>query len=170
MSRSLRRLSLALAVAAAVGAFDPATMAAQEPSRADMLDQQARELQKDVRTWSRSASKHRASAELRTLEDPRGYQSLVMAAFLYYYSGHGLKALRAFEAAAPLALENGDVKTAARAYVEAASIAREQRDMVRYRANAWRAGRLAQSPALTEAQRNGILERLGTGAQVAVRP
>lgn len=168
---SLRRVSVALALAAATSALSPGGGDAQTHVRADVLEQQARELRKDVDQWGRSAVKLRASAELREVGDPRGYWSLIEAAHLFYYSGHPTKARRAWEAAAPTALENGDVPAAARAYLDAALIAYEQGDMQSFQDNARGAERLAQSRVLTVAQRDLILGqiRIGKTKRVAVR-
>lgn len=144
-----------------------ATRSAPAVSAALALEAQARPLI-DVRPrWKEMADLFVQAAQIRTADDPRGVDDLVLAAAGYRWVGKRSPARATYVAAAERALALGDIVRAADAFLCAAVIAHEQKDL----ATAWelkgRAERLAQSPLLAEGQRRQILAQFGQSLQVA---
>ncbi len=171
--RSLKLSALATVVAASLlvagdaAAQTIATMGAPSVSPAIALESQAGPLI-DVRNrWKEMADLFVQAAQIRTADDPRGVDDLVLAAAGYRWAGKRSPARTTYVAAAERALALGDIVRAADAFTCAAVIAYEQKDL----ATAWelkgRAERLAQSPLLTEGQRRQILAQFGPSLQVA---
>jgi hypothetical protein len=133
--------------------------------RADQLDQEARAIeQTDWSELKKAASLREKAADLRTLADPKGVESLYWAARDRYYTDDRHAARRLMEQSAERAIGIGDVVGAATALTEAAYIAAELKDVERTRTLATRARLLALSPVLTEEQRTQLRARLGSDA------
>lgn len=163
--RTLKVSALAAVVAATI--LVPVTARAQirtksaPPAPALALERQASPMMDEPKQWPAMAELYVQAAQLRTADDPRGVDDLILAAAAYRWSGKRTPARTTFVAAGERALSLGDVVRAADAFLTAAVIANEQKDL----AAAWqlkgRAERLAQSPLLTDGQRTLILGQFG---------
>ncbi len=174
MSVSTLKLSALAAVVAATillprtgGAQAICSKSAPAPSPALALEARARPMMDQPKKWAEFAGLMAEAAQIRTLEDPRGVDDLIMAAAAYRWAGKRTAARTNYVAAGERALALGDVVRAADSFLCAAVIANEQKDL----AAAWelkgRAERLAQSPLLTEGQRRLILGQFAGPAQYA---
>jgi hypothetical protein len=133
--------------------------------RADQLDQQAEEIERnDWGQLKKAAGLREQAAELRTIADPKAVASLYWAARDRYYSGDRQAGGRLMEESAERAIGIGDVVGAATALTEAAYISAELKDVERTRRFAKRARLLALSPVLTDEQRSQLRARLGSDA------
>ncbi len=171
--RTLKLSALAAVVAATI--LLPRTSAAQAirsksapaPSPALALESQARPMMDLPKKWAQMADLYAQAAQVRTADDPRGVDDLVLAAAGYRWAGKRTPARATYVAAAERALGLGDVVRAADAFLCAAVIANEQKDLPA----AWelkaRAERLAQSPLLTDGQRRLILGQFAGPVRVA---
>ncbi len=102
---------------------------------------------------------YRAAANLREEGDPEAVEDLVYAARLSYYLRDHEAAIRDLVGAAQQALAGGDVIRAAHVYTDAAWVAGKAGKTRDQRALASRAQRLADSPLLTQDDRDDVLER-----------
>ncbi len=170
--RTLKVSALTAVVAATVlfpglGAAQIRGKSAPPPSPAIALENQARPMMDQPKKWAEMADLFLQAAQIRTADDPRGVDDLILAAGGYRWSGKRSPARAAYVAAGERALALGDVVRAADAFLTAALIANEQKDL----AAAWQlkghAERLAQSPLLTDGQRRLILGQFGATLQVA---
>ncbi len=127
--------------------------------KADSLHQAALTLVTAHR-YRDAASLHRRSAELRTPEDPLGFQCLTEAAALVYAAGDRSAARGDLTTAADHALARGDLRNAAMAYLDAAWIAQEQRNPRKVWELGHRAEMLAAAPLLGSADRAAIMQRI----------
>jgi hypothetical protein len=126
---------------------------------ADSLHQAAEALVTAHR-WRDAARLHRRSAEIRPSDDPLGFRCLSEAAALVYASGDRSAARGDMARAAEHALDRGDLRNAALAYLDAAWIAQEQKNPRQVWELGHRAEMLAQSPLLDSPDRAAILHRI----------
>src|SRR5436309_2925461 len=87
----------AFAAAQSVAKLDTVAIVVPPFSRADTLDLRAESLLGSPKTWRQAAYEYQLSASLRTLEEVRGIESLVMAAHLFYALGDLRSAQSAME-------------------------------------------------------------------------
>ena len=162
-------LSLAGALLAAAGSPDAAGAQYRLPAlvssvTADSLHAQAVAFAQSGR-WNDAAQMYRRSAELREIDDPRGYIAFRSAAHVGYAAGNLSGAREDMTRAAAQALVRGDLKDAAMAYADAAWVAKEQNrgKLV------WELGRraeiLAMAPLLSPEDRKAILSRFSRGPE-----
>ena len=121
--------------------------------------------------WQEAARLYRRSAEFRAVEDPIGLRCLTDAAALAYAAGDRSAARSDMAHAAERALAQGDIKSAAMAYLDAAWIAQEQKKQDQVWNLGHRAELLAASPLLSETDRNAIqrrIERVPEGTRVVI--
>ncbi|MDQ6830555.1 MAG: hypothetical protein M3081_16980 [Gemmatimonadota bacterium] len=113
-------------------------------------------------TANRAAARlHLESAALRPAGDSLATRCLLEAAYLFYGVGDLSDARKALTAGGERAVEMGDVVRGATAYLDAASVAQEQRDGLAQRQFMDKARLLSHSPLLTGDQRTEINRRLG---------
>lgn len=128
--------------------------------RAQQLRAQAEELFSQPTKWRRAARLMEQSARLRDAADPEAYTCLVFAgrirAALHDYAG----ARSALEKAAEHAVARGAVLDAAHAFIDAAHIARQEKDVEGARELVERATLLATSPQLSDDEADQIHRRL----------
>jgi hypothetical protein len=128
-------------------------------AKADSLHAAAVEMVATSKRWRDAAGLHRQAAALRQPDDTLGYRCLTQAAHLSFAAEDMSSAQDDMAGAAAQALARGDIEKAARAYTDAAWVARERKNA----RQAWQLGRqaevLASSPLLTSAQRRSILQR-----------
>lgn len=128
------------------------------------LQQRATALEADRQRWAEAARLHERAAELTARQDPSSYRSLVQAARLRYYTWRKQSAGVLFAKAGELALEWGDVISAAHALLDAAVISTEMRDDHRAHQLVQRARQLAASPLLSAQERASMLARIEPSA------
>jgi tetratricopeptide (TPR) repeat protein len=136
-------------------------------TRADELEAQAAALHDQLDRYSEAARLYKESAALRSAIDPRGVESLAMAAHLYHYANRLFDARKTMEQAAQRALARGDVLRASIANVDAAMFAYKQGNLSQTERLGRKALKLAESPLLTEEQRASIVNRLRANSAVA---
>ena len=107
-------------------------------------------------------------ASLRSGEDPKGVEALLLCGKIYYYSGELTQSRYALEDAARRALAIGDVVRAAHAFMDASFIAERQGKSRAAGELTGKARMLAASPLLTSGQRLAIEERI-VGTIPAIR-
>jgi hypothetical protein len=173
MSTHSRTMLLSASVAIAVFALPAAGRAqvrlqsiqvTERQQQAEQYDQEAAVLESADWTQLKQASKLRAkAADLRAADDPKGARSLYWAARDRYYSGDDFGARGLMEQAGERAVTIGDVLTAVTAFTEAAYISADLKDHARTAQSANRAKLLANSPMLTDDQRDEFRSRLGVG-------
>jgi|SRR5690349_21843829 hypothetical protein len=134
----------------------PATVSA---TKADSLHDVAVKVAESGR-WREAARLYRSSAEFRAPEDPVGFQCLTEAAAVAYAAGDRSAARHDMTHAAERALARGDINAAARAYLDAAWIAQEQKKPTQVWELGHRAELLAGSPLLSEPERGAIQQRI----------
>jgi hypothetical protein len=163
MSRTSRTIKV-LAVVVVTAAVVPSVASAQTYTKSapaapafQTVEKQATTLLDQPRQWSRAAGLFEQAAALRAAEDPTGVQDLLVAAGAYRWSGHKRTARAVYVQAAERALAMGDVDTGARAFLLAAIVAQEQKDLAAAKELNGRARLLAASPLLTDGQRRLIL-------------
>ncbi len=163
---SVRTLKLsALAAVVAATLLLPRTGAAQAirdksapaPSPAVALEAQARPMMDEPKKWAEMADLFAQAAQIRSADDPRAVDDLIIAAAAYRWAGKRTPARETYVSAGERALALGDVVRAADAFLCGAVIANEQKDTPAAWELKGRAERLAQSPLLTEGQRKLIL-------------
>jgi hypothetical protein len=158
------RLAVASALLATLGLPAAASAQYQLPTltssaKADSLHEAALALTAKHR-YGDAARLHRRSAELRDPDDPLGYRCLKDAAALVYATGDRSSARADMAAAASQALARGELRAAADAYLDAAWIAQEQKNVKQVWENGHRAEMLADSPLLGVADRIAIMKRI----------
>ncbi len=149
--------TLGLPVAAPAQYRLPALVSAIE---ADSLHAAAVALATTTDRWRDAAALHRRSAELRADDDVQGFRCLNEAAALAYASGDRSRARNDMADAARHALERGDLRAAAQAYLDAAWIAQEQENPRQVWDLGHRAEMLAASPLLGSSDRADIMRRI----------
>jgi len=177
MSKNLLKLS-ALAVVVTAGIVLPRVAGAQTvraksaPAVSPVVDLEtrARVLIDTPKKWPEAARMLEEAAGLRAADDARAVDDLIIAAAAHRWAHERAAGRATYVAAGERALALGDVVRAAHAFLCAAVIAHEQKD----EAGAWalkgRAERLAQSPLLTDSQRNHILAQFVELKQYAKKP
>jgi hypothetical protein len=122
-----------------------------------------------TRSWRQAAYKLEASVKLRGGDAPRAIEHLNLAVALAYGGGDRTHARRLLEDIARRAQDDGDLLTSADALTRAAWIAVEQQDQHAAHRLADKALRLARSPLLSGAQRQGIQRRFAAQGTVTAR-
>lgn len=117
----------------------------------------------DHQDWGKASVLFAKAAELQT-DDPDAARNWRMSGLLAYYAGREGRAVDALEKSAETALAWGDVGSAARAYLDAAWVARRDGNARRTLDLAQRGERLASSPLLERAERAEILSRIAEDA------
>lgn len=130
-------------------------------ARADALHQRAAGLFEAPTRYREASRLLRQAAALRDGLDDRVAAELLLAGRLSYYAGDWRTAQRAFEDAGERALESGQLIVAASAWVDAAFTAQARKNEDDASGFVLRARRLADSPHLTRAERDEILDRIG---------
>lgn len=133
--------------------------ASAREARAASLESEAQDLSEQKHRWDYAASLYRAAANLREDGDPEAVEDLVYAGRLSYYLRDHAAAMRDLVGAAQHALAGGDVIRAAHIYTDAAWVAGKAGKTRDQRALASRAQRLADSPLLTDRDRDDVLVR-----------
>ncbi len=136
----------------------------ERQSRATELDLRAANY--EDRDWSkiRTAAKLREEAAgLRQDSDVLKSASLYWAARDNYYAENTSKARDLMVQSAQHALDVGDVIAAAAAFTDAAYISADLKDVASTKLYATRARMLANSPMLSQAQKDDVLSRLAFG-------
>jgi hypothetical protein len=128
--------------------------------KADSLHAAAVALAMTTNRWRDAAALHRRSAELRSADDVQGFNCLNEAAALAYASGERSRARNDMADAARHALDRGDLRAAAEAYLDAAWIAQEQKKPREVWEFGHRAEILAGSPLLGSSDRAAIMGRI----------
>jgi hypothetical protein len=146
-----------------VAAAPAAAQVAATPT-ADELHAQALLLQEDQGKLVPAARLYQREAAVRGEADPRAVQCLTVAAHLLYYGDRPAEAGKVMEQAARLAMEQGDVVTAARTYLLAAWLHGAKGDLAAAGRSAHRAEVLAGSPLLAQVDRDAILARVSVVA------
>lgn len=136
----------------------------EKQSRAADLDRKAASYEDS--DWSRiktAAKLREQAADLRDDSDLLKTASLYWAARDHYYSENTSKARDLMVQAAQHAMETGDVIAAASAFTDAAYISADLRDVANTKLYATKARLLANSPMLSQAQKDDVLSRLAFG-------
>jgi hypothetical protein len=149
----------ALGIGAAPAQAQTAQGTSAREARAAGLESEARNLSEQKHRWDYAASLYRAAANLREDGDPEAVEDLVYAGRLAYYLRDHEAAMRDLVGAAQHALAGGDVIRAAHIYTDASWVAGKAGKTRDQRAFASRAQRLADSPLLTDGDRDDVLER-----------
>jgi hypothetical protein len=153
-----------VAVLAIAGAFHATPAQAQEKAaRAAELEQQADSFAENVESFDAAASLYRTAAGLRLEGDPQGIQDLLRSGALAFFVGDATQATSDLQKAAEVALDYGDVRTAARAFLDAAWAAEASDQGGKAYGLAMKAHRLAQSPHLGDVERSTLLARIDQG-------
>lgn len=132
----------------------------RNPVRAADLHAQARVLLMNTARYREAGAMLRQAASLRAPGDDAAVGDLVLAGKVYAYANDLGPARKALVDGAALALRFGDVVTAANAYVDAAFVALQARDLESMRALTASAERLAGSRHITREQRMAIMMRI----------
>jgi len=157
-------LSAALASPAAVRAqstLAPVNVTASQAAEANSLDERAVALYSRPNKWRKAAWLHEEAADRRAITDARAYHSLIMAGHIYYAARANGLAFEAMARGAERAAQIGDVVTAANAYVDAGLMAAEANRGEEIQEMARHAVALANSPLLSDEQRQAIVKRVG---------
>lgn len=142
-------------------------MGQDKAAEAAELEQQATSFAANVESFDKAASLYRKAAGLRLEGDPQGIQDLLKSGMLAFYVGDASQAAADLEKAGDVALVYGDVRTAAKAFLDAAWAAEASEQDGKAYGLAMKAHRLAQSPLLQDSERSNILTRIdqGVGSQ-----
>lgn len=147
-----------------------AVKSAPPPTPLVQLETRARVLIDTPAKWPEAARMLEEAAGLRTADDVRAVDDLIIAAAAHRWARERTAGRATYVRAGERALALGDVVRAANAFLCAAVIAHEQKDA----AGAWelktRAERLAQSPLLTDGQRKYILGQFSDLKKYADKP
>jgi hypothetical protein len=168
-------LATALALPGAARAQQPLepVQVSARTTAADKLDARAVTYEESNRRrdWGKAAGLREKAASMRAPEDPRGFKSLQVAAFLRHALDQRPAAVSLMQRAGDQAMARGDVFNAASSYVNVAFIAAEMRDVDRMREYAAKGALLMHSPLLSGSQRETLQRSLATrgdpGRQVA---
>ena len=126
------------------------------------LERRAHEATSEIRDWGKASRLYRRAAELRG-DDPAAAKHYRMAGLLAYYSGHESDAVDDLTRAGESALEWGDLRSAARSFLDAAWVAGSDGHESDAFLLAQRAERLARSPLLAAQDRADLLRRITDG-------
>ena len=156
---------VATIVALSAGTLGTAELEAQAASamndeaRAAALVEKAEELSKVRANFHEAASHYREAVDLYDGRRP-AVEPLRMAGRLAFYMGDESRAYRDFARAGEIALEWGDVVSAANAFLDAAWIARERDQGAQAVDMITRAEKLSHSPLIAASDRRGLQERI----------
>jgi hypothetical protein len=142
----------------------------EKQSRAAELDRKAASY--EDQDWSRieaAARLREQAASLRDDSDVMKSASLYWAARDHYYAQNTSRARDLMIQAAQHALDVGDVIAAASAYTDAAYISADLKDVAGTKLYATKARMLANSPMLSQAQKDDVLSRLAFGGLTEAR-
>jgi hypothetical protein len=149
------------AMGEALGVGDNEPVVAVRNGVADELEARAEELLAR-RPRSRAAARLlEEAAEAREVMDPKRYSNTLLAGWVYYHAGDGVRGQQLIERAADQALATGLLWDAAHTYIQAAFISMELKRPGQAQALALKAEMLSSSPFLSEEERASILNRLG---------
>ena len=137
-------------------------------SRAEQLEMEADALPTEVGQFKRAAKLFEQAAAARPDGDAEKATALRKAAYLRYYSGDTRASGRLMEKAAEQSVVQGDVATAANAFIDAALIANERTEIDRALVLGRRAETLVRSPRLDETQRARLMGRIAGWNQIAM--
>lgn len=126
------------------------------------LERRAQEATSEFEDWGKASRLYRRAAELRD-GDPSAASHFRLAGLLAYYSGHESDAVDDLRRAGETALEWGDLRSAARSFLDAAWVAKADGDGADAFQLAQRAERLARSPLLEAQDRAALLRRITDG-------
>ncbi len=133
---------------------------ATNQARADSLHEEALRAQANQSEWESAGRLFVAEAELRPADDPAAVDALIVAANLFYGADLPLRAREVLEAAGERAEAAGDLMRAARAYLDAATVAEHEGEDAHVRRLVGRVETLSESPLLSDAQRDRIRQRI----------
>lgn len=158
----------AVAVALAALAL-PGQAPAQSNTGTDVRVERAEQLELEAQMYitgpimnlGKAANRFRRAAALREEDDRQALTTLRMAGLMAYYHGDLRRSRSSFVELARRSKRLGEVDVAANAFLDAAVIAREQRDGEAFHGFLRSATLLAGSPQLTTAQREYLASRLG---------
>ena len=142
----------------------------ERQSRAAELDRKAASYEEQ--NWGKirtAATLREEAASLRQDSDVLKSASLYWAARDHYYADNTARARDLMADAAQHALEVGDVIRAATAYTDAAFISADLRDVASTKLYATKARMLANSPMLSQSQKDDVLSRLAFGGLTEAR-
>ena len=159
-------LCVAPAAASAQQTLDPVRVTAL--SRAEQLEMEADALPTEVREFKKAAKLFEQAAAARAETDVEKATSLRKAAYFRYYSGDTRASGRLMEKAGEQSVAQGDIASAANAFIDAALIANERTEIDRALALGRRAETLVRSPQLDETQRARLMGRIAGWNQIAV--
>ena len=126
------------------------------------IERQAQEATQEIGDWGKASRLYRRAAALRD-DDPSAAKHYRMAGLLAYYSGHESDAVDDLTRAGEAALEWGDLRAAARSFLDAAWVAGFDGHESEAFQLAQRAERLARSPLLAAQDRADLLRRITDG-------
>jgi len=142
----------------------------EKQSRAVELDRRAADYEDNDWSKIKTAAKLREeAANLRDDSDVLKSASLYWAARDHYYADNTSRARDLMVQSAQQALEIGDVIASARAFTDAAYISADLRDVVNTKYYATKARLLANSPMLSQSQKDDVLSRLAFGGLTEAR-
>jgi hypothetical protein len=142
----------------------------EKQSRAAELDRTAASIEQQDWGKIRTAAKLREeAASLREDSDVLKSASLFWAARDHYYAENTSKSRDLMVDAAQHAMDVGDVIGAAAAYTDAAFISADLKDVASTKLYATKARMLANSPMLSQTQKDDVLSRLAFGGLTEAR-
>ena len=131
--------------------------------RAEQLEAEAQAQLADLDRWDSAADRLRDAARLRPRGDAVAIEDLMLAGKLSFYTGSALRALRDLGHAGERALQEGFVELAARAFADAAWVAREGGQPDAARNFGERAQLLSHSPVIDDDLRRELRQRFAEG-------
>lgn len=137
---------------------------AKDLAKAAKYEATAQSVQKNVGQFAEAARYYEAAAKLRPTGDQNAVEDMVNASRLKFYLGDKAGAQYGLEHAGDIALQYGDVHTAAKCFLDAAWVAqrRGSDQAAAMRSLLTRARNLAQSPLLDSAARDALLGRIAS--------
>jgi hypothetical protein len=133
------------------------------------LERRAADATRDFADWGKASRLYRRAGELRA-DDPAAAKHFRMAGLLAFYSGHQGDAVDDLKRAGESALAWGDLRTAARSFLDAAWVAEADGHNRRALELAQRGERLAYSPLLAAQDRAALLRRIADGPSLPELP
>ncbi len=133
-------------------------------AKAQRYEAAAARVGKSMEFFNEAAKYWEAAAKLRPAGDCQAVQDMVEASRLKFYLGDEGKAQSLLQDAGEIAITYGDVATAARVFLDAAWIAESRGQATVVQNLISRAQKLAQSPLLTDRDRNALLSRIAADA------
>lgn len=133
---------------------------ATDQTRADSLHEEALRAQANQSDRESAARLFVAEADLRPADDPGAVDGLIVAANLFYAADLPVRAREVLEAAGERAEAAGDLMRAARAYLDAATVAEQEGDQANVRRLVEKVDTLSESSLLSDPQRVRIRQRV----------